>query len=159
MTTEKKPKKDRQYYKVSKKYRDAQREAEMWRCFQADPSLKYWLALGGGVLISTMLQVMNNANSKTGVTEADKEKLAALTKRVTFDFAVLMGGGGVSGVAVAEAIQGFQAVSKENPLGTLVGMTATWTGLNAACLVLSAASGNQDGAGVMGKIVTTAGMV
>lgn len=147
--------KTRQYYKVSKKYRDQQREIEMWKCFQADPSLKYWLALGGGVLVTALLTAINNSGKKE--TEmSDQEKLEAIAKRGAFDYAALMAGGGI-GLGLSEIVQAFDDKAKENPMGTLIGMTATWTGLNAVCLVLSASSGNKDGAGILGTLVTTVG--
>lgn len=127
-----------------KKQREHELQIAIIKAFAADPTLKYWVACGVGAGATAVISMFSET-SNSGSTPND------IAKRGIMDYVGLVVGG-AGGVAITEALQTFQTSAKDNPFGSLLGMTATWTGLNAACLVLSSMSGGGDSAGLLGKL-------
>lgn len=136
--------------KRSRYMKAADRELELNKAiinaFAQDPTLKYWVALGAGTGVTWIATLLNQRVSSGGTGASE------VVKRGIMDYVGVVAGG-AGGLAISELIVAFQQQAKDNPMGTIVGMTATWTGINAACLILSSMSGGKDGAGIMASIL------
>lgn len=128
-----------------RKAQEHQIQVELIRAFAADPTLKYWVALTASSGAVVGLDFIRKQAVEAGLIAPPPDAPPSETaKRGILDFVGVMFGG-AQGAMLIDAAQQFKNEANNNPFGTIVGMTSTFAGVNAACLLLSSMSGGNGG--------------
>jgi len=129
------------YYKNSKKWREHEKEMALLHAFSADPELKYYLGVAGGVGVAWLGGIIGYVDGSETNSNSDTAKSAAL-------------GWLALGPAGALLAATWNEESKENPLGSLIQLSGvSFAGFCAAVLILKAMSGGSEGKGMLQSLV------